>query len=37
MIKSSDKSLQNTYRILRVLSNKDYLATDHEGGKYIFS
>lgn len=28
MIKSSDKNLDNTYRILRVLSNQDYLAVD---------
>jgi hypothetical protein len=37
MIKSSDKTFDNTYRILRVLSNQDYLATDQHGLRYIFS
>jgi hypothetical protein len=37
MIKSSEPGLSNTYRIIRVLSNQDYLATDHTGHRFIFS
>ncbi len=37
MIKSSDPGLSNTYRIIRVLSNQDYLATDHNDHRFIFS
>lgn len=37
MIKSSDPSFSNTYRILKVLSNHDYLATDQADNHYIFS
>ncbi len=37
MIKSSDKENNNTYRILKVLSNKDYLAIDLLMAYYILS
>jgi hypothetical protein len=37
MIKSSEPGLTNTYRIIRVLSNQDYLATDHNDHRFIFS
>lgn len=37
MIKSSDPQLSNTYRIIRVLSTHDYLATDHLRSHFIFS
>lgn len=37
MIKSSEPGLSNTYRIIRVLSNQDYLATDHTDHRFIFS
>ena len=37
MIKSSDKAFRNTYRILRVLSNQDYLAVDQTDSRFIFS
>lgn len=36
MIKSSDARFDNTYRILRVLSNKDYLAIDQQHRRFIF-
>jgi hypothetical protein len=37
MIKSSDPLFANTYRIIRVLSSQDYLATDHLASRYVFS
>lgn len=37
MIKSSDKKINNNYRILRVLENKDLLAIDSERQYYIFA
>lgn len=37
MIKSSELGLSNTYRIIRVLSNQDYLAIDHKDHRFIFS
>ncbi len=37
MIKSSDKELNNTYRILKLLANQDYLAIDQNNVYCIFS
>jgi len=37
MIKSSDKNLNNAYRIIKVLPNQDYLAIDQQDNHFIFS
>lgn len=36
MIKSSDKKFNNTYRLLKVLANKDYLAIDLTQNFFLF-
>ena len=37
MIKSSDNNSNNVYRIIKVLSNNDYLAIDQNDKYFIFS
>jgi len=37
MIKSSDNNINNAYRIIKLLTNQDYLAVDLNQKYYIFS